>query len=112
MKLVIKIAKAGSMTIAGDEYVCQGFPDTVINRLNAECNQFRNEGNSSALGFVLYWTPCCSSANIGVAAETHRKLMTEQIHLSSSPPSAGVYNICPWITGVGFLIKGRHFKVL
>lgn len=59
MKLVIKIAKAGSTTIAGDEYVCQDFPDIVINRLrclNAACNQFRNEGNSSALGFVLYWT--------------------------------------------------------
>jgi len=57
MKMVIKIARAGSMTIAGDEYVCQGFPDIVINRLmclNAACNNFRNEGNSSALCFVLY----------------------------------------------------------
>lgn len=56
MKLVIKIARAGSMTIAGDEYVCQGFPDIVINRLmclNAACNKFRNEGNSLDLCFVL-----------------------------------------------------------
>lgn len=57
MKLVIKIAKAGSMTIEGDEYVCQGFPDIVINRLrclNSACNRFRKEGNPLALCFVLY----------------------------------------------------------
>lgn len=66
MKLVIKIARAGSMTIAGDEYVCQGFPDIVINRLrclNAAYNKFRNEGNFLALCFVLYWTSCCTSEN-------------------------------------------------
>lgn len=66
MKLVIKIARAGSMTITGDEYVCQGFPDIVINRLkcpNAACNKFRNEGNSSALHFFLYWTSCFTSEN-------------------------------------------------
>lgn len=33
MQLVIVIARAGNITIAGDEYVFLGFADIIINRL-------------------------------------------------------------------------------